>query len=250
MRMWYTISMIAATACLLGPRSVVHAQTQQQQTELQAFTEKLNTFYALLDSVHDRKTADAAAPQVARLMNEVQNLLASIQKHDSQQVEAALISTGITPEKVADIFGRLERTRCYGSEQLATALDITTLAELAEAPPTPELIDALGQALMQTLAGQLNGITGGPGLTEQTAWNLGNKEENLACIATIMSSIPGAIKVDQTLVTTDSGAIYGRMRFKFPFRNHLYPLEMWFNLTHIPSAQKALKNAKGIPATE
>lgn len=243
MRIWHTISMIAATACLLGPRNVVHAQTQQQQTELQAFAEKLNTFYALLNSVHDRKSADAAAPQVARLMNEVQALTASIQTLAPQQVENTLTSAGITPEKVAGIFGRLERTQCYGSEKLAAALSLTTQAELTEATPTPELIDALGQALMHALAGQLNGITGGPGLTEQTAWNLGNKEENLACIATIMNAIPGAIKVDQTLVTTDSGAIYGRMRFKFPFRNHLYPLEMWFNLTHLPSAQKALKKA-------
>ena len=244
MRIWQTITMISAAGATLGTPAMADSQAQHlPEDKLQLFVGKLNAFYSLLDSIHDRSSADAAAPQVAKLMNEVINLHDSIENIDTQQIDNKLISIGITPEKTAGIFNRLERTRCYGSEALAEALNISAQPEPIETTPTPEFTEALGTLLMQTLDGQLNGITGGPGLTEQTAWNLGNKEENLACIATIMNAIPGAIKVDQNLVTTDSGAIYGRMRFKFPFRNHLYPLEMWFNLTHIPSAQKAVQKA-------
>ena len=237
--------MIAAAGATFATPTTVGSLTQHtQQSDLQVFVEKITSFYTLLDSIHDTAGANAAAPQVAVLMNELHRMNASIAELDTELVENALSKAGITQDKIAAIFDRFEQTACYGSAALAEALNITPQTQPTEIAPTPEFIDALGKVLMQVLDGQLNGITGGPGLTEQTAWNLGNKEENLAFIATVMNAIPNAIKVDQTLVTTDSGAIYGRMRFKLPFRNHLYPLEMWFNLTHLPSAQKAVERAK------
>ena len=219
-------------------------QPQQiQQSDLQLFVEKIKSFYTLLDSIQDTASANAAAPQVAALVDELHRMNASIAELDAELVDNALSKAGITQERITAIFSRFEQTACYGSDALAEALNMPPQTQPTEVAPTPEFIEALGKALMQVLDGQLNGITGGPGLTEQTAWNLGSNEENLAFIATVMNAIPNAIKVDQNLITTDSGAIYGRMRFKLPLRNHIYPLEMWFNLTHLPSAQKAVERA-------
>ena len=244
MRVWHKFTMFAAAGAMFAtPTAIGSTAHQTQQSDLQLFVEKIKSFYTLLDSIRDTAAANAAAPQVAALVDELHRMNASIAELDSELVENALSKAGITQERITAIFGRFEQTACYGSTALAEALNMTPQTQPTEVAPTPEFIDSLGKALMKVLDGQLNGITGGPGLTEQTAWNLGNKEENLAFIATVMNAIPNAIKVDQNLVTTDSGAIYGRMRFKLPFRNHLYPLEMWFNLTHLPSAQRAVEKA-------
>ena len=237
--------MIVGAGVLLASPTMAGSLTHQtQQSDLQFFVDKIKSFYTLLDSIQDTASANAAAPQVATLVDELHRLNASISDLDVEHVESALLKAGITQERITTIFSRFEQTACYGSDALAEALNMTSPTQPTEVAPTPEFIEALGKALMQVLDGQLNGITGGPGLTEQTAWNLGSNEENLAFIATVMNAIPNAIKVDQNLITTDSGAIYGRIRFKLPLRNHIYPLEMWFNLTHLPSAKKAVEEAK------
>lgn len=123
--------------------------------------------------------------------------------------------------------------------ELAAAFGYPASAVLQPGEVTPALLQTLGAELKAALGSKINGISGGPGFTEQTAWKMGSNPENLTLIATIMEALPGAEKEDQTLVRTEEGPIYGRMTYTLPKNGKVYRLQMWFDITEIMKAEEA-----------
>ena len=127
---------------------------------------------------------------------------------------------------------------------LATALGLPPYAAVGLSEPGPELTEELGRELSSAVAGKVPGLSGGPGLTEATAWKMGADANQLQHIRTIMEAIPGAIKEEQTLVRTQEGPIYGRMTFILARGDKCYRLQMWFDITDYIRAEEAARAAE------
>ncbi len=162
----------------------------------------------------------------------------------------ALAEAGVTEERLEKSNQQLIKNKFYGSVELARVLGFPALAALEPGEVTPQLLQTVGAELMAALQGKLGNISGGPGLTEQTAWKLGKDEENLEYIRTVMSALPDAEKEDQTLVRTEEGPIYGRMTYLLPRDGKVYRMQMWFEITDIILAQEAEEAAAQARAEE
>lgn len=198
----------------------------------------------LLEGVQDKATADAAAPKVQACMSLIAELSPALEYIQQAELNSALQQAGLTPEHLKTSRTQLEAKRFYGSMALATALGLPPYAAVGLSEPGPELLEELGRELSSAVAGKVPGLSGGPGLTEATAWKMGADANQLQHIRTIMEAIPGAIKEEQTLVRTQEGPIYGRMTFILARGDKCYRLQMWFDITAYIRAEEAARAAE------
>lgn len=219
------------------------AEQEQMQRILTDFVRALSSAYDILEHVQDRASADAAAPKVKARFAIISELSFGVQYMDEEMVAKVLDAAGVTEERFNGIRNRIIGARYYGSLELAAALNASVAEVLEPGEVTPELLQAVGNELVAALQGKIDGITGGPGLTEESAWQMGSDPAALDLIPTIMDTLPGAEKVDQKLVHTQEGPIYGRMTFLLPREDKVYQMEMWFDITEIIRAEEAAAQA-------
>ncbi len=219
------------------------AEQDEMQRILSDFVRALSSGYTILEGVSDRASADAAAPKVKARFEIVSELTFGIQYIDEETLAKALEAAGITEERLAVIRNRIIGARYYGSMALASALNASLAEVLEPGEVTPELLQTVGSELQIALQGKIAGISGGPGLTEETAWQMGEDPAALDLIPIIMDALPQAEKVDQKMVRTQEGPIYGRMSFLLPRDGKVYTMQMWFDITAIIHAEEAAEAA-------
>lgn len=213
------------------------------QRILSDFVRAMSSGYDILEGVHDRASADAAAPKVKARFAIISELGFGIQYMDEETVVNALAAAGVTEQRLTAIRTRIIDARYYGSLALATALNASLTEVLDPGEVTPELIQTVGSELQAALQGKINGISGGPGLTEESSWKMGADPAALDLIPTIMDTLPHIEKVDQKLVRTQEGPIYGRMTYLLPREDKVYEMQMWFDITEIILAEEAAAQA-------
>lgn len=226
------------------------AEQEEMQRILSDFVRALSSGYDILEGVSDRASADAAAPKVKARFEIVSELTFGIQYIDEETLAKALEAAGVTEERLNAIRNRIIGARYYGSLALASALNASLAEVLEPGEVTPELLQTVGNELQAALQGKIAGISGGPGLTEETAWQMGEDPAALDLISVIMDALPGAEKVDQKLVRTQEGSIYGRMTFLLPREDKVYQMQMWFDITAIIRAEEAAEAAAAAQSDE
>lgn len=215
------------------------AEAAMMQQALQDHVRCLKSVCELVEGIHDKASAEAALPKIKSRMSLIAELSFALGYMDEAEVVKAHTAAGAGVDRVEAAVSGLEKNRFYGCMELAAAFGYPASAVLQPGEVTPALLQTLGAELKAALGSKINGISGGPGFTEQTAWKMGSNPENLTLIATIMEALPGAEKEDQTLVRTEEGPIYGRMTYTLPKNGKVYRLQMWFDITEIMKAEEA-----------
>ena len=237
---------IAASAALVALSSVWTANAAQPapaaaaastamapelQQALREIVRAVRISTELLEAVHDKATADAAAEPVAQQMALLAVLSPALEYIPEAALEQALAANGMSQARMQAITKEMVIKRFYGSIALAQALGQPPYAAVGLSEPTPELLAELELELRTAIEGKAPGMSGGPGFTEETAWQLGADKAHLQYIRTVMGALPGAIKEAQNLVHTQGGKVYGRMTFILVRNEKCYRLEMWFDVT-------------------
>ena len=215
------------------------AEAAMMQQALQDHVRCLKSVCELVEGIHDKASAEAALPKIKTRMTLIADLSFALGYMDEAELIKAHTAAGVGVDRVEAAVSGLEKNRFYGCMELAKVFGYPASAVLQPGEVTPALLQTLGAELKAALGSKINGISGGPGFTEQTAWKMGSNPENLMLIATIMEALPGAEKEDQTLVRTEEGPIYGRMTYTLPKDGKVYRLQMWFDITEIMKAEEA-----------
>lgn len=191
-------------SALLLPASLSPAQEEQPQSSImnapadkesakQYLVETGVEILEMLESVYDQASADAAAARMAEsepLMTETHRRFGIADEELRQDYEAR----GMTETRALSIIAELEENRCYGSQQLADVLGYSSEDDTApvSTDPLPEAIQQqLAQALQQVAARYPSSISGGPGLSKETAWVLTDKAPH-SITQEFYQAIPGA----------------------------------------------------------
>ena len=214
------------------------AEAKMMEATLNDFARAVASSCVLMESVTDRASADAVADKIHTRRQMIGEYIFALDYIPADKIDKALAAHSVSEERFAKAMTDLREKRFYGSLALAAACGCTPLDAMEKAETTPEIIAKIGQQLMADVEGKIYGITGGPGLTEETAWKMGNDSVNLSYISTIMESIPRAQKLDEKMVyTAEEGPIYARFVFMAPYEGKVYELQMWFDVTEIVNAQ-------------
>lgn len=225
---------LIADSPLPPPSADIAAEEAEITKVLVNYARVVASICTLIEGINDPASAQAALPKIRIRMDLMRNLQFGVDYIDEQRIEKAMQAAGVTPERLENTNDKLVKNRFYGSGELAELFGFPAVAALQPGEVTPELLQIIGQEITAALNGKLPAdITGGPGLTEQTAWKLGTNVANLDHIVTIMETLPGAEKVEQTRVHTEEGPVYGRISFVLPREEKIYPLQMWFDITAI-----------------
>lgn len=225
-------AMVAPVAQSSGATAAATAALAPElQQALREIARAVRSSTELLEAVHDKATADAAAEPVAQQMALLAVLSPALEYIPEAALEQALAANGMSQARMQAITKEMVIKRFYGSIALAQALGQPPYAAVGLSEPTPELLAELELELRTAIEGKAPGMSGGPGFTEETAWQLGADKAHLQYIRTVMEALPGATKEAQNLVHTDGGKVYGRMTFILVRAEKCYRLEMWFDVT-------------------
>lgn len=116
-----------------------------------------------LNSISNKAEADAAAPQVKKLMQQCNNLV-------KQCAYPQTVLEQVDMKPMSQAAKKLEGHKFYQSFKLGNALGLPNYAIMEPIPLTPELEQILVESMQQTIREQNLGLTGGPGFTEENAW--------------------------------------------------------------------------------
>ena len=161
---WFDITDCVDT--LLNTPREEPAPYELSEAEKEILTQLSDTFQQLaqlLNSINNKVDADAAAPQVKKLMQQGNNLM---QQCDYPEMVLEQVDT-TTMRQAAK---KLETNKFYQSFKLVDALGLPNYAIMEPIPLTPELEQILEESMQQTIREQNLGLTGGPGFTEENAW--------------------------------------------------------------------------------
>ncbi len=240
-----TAALFAAPVCqaaqevVLTDEIATSMEAAMMRQVLSDYARCLKSLCGLIESVHDRASAEAALPKIQARMQILKELQFGVDYTAQDEIEQALTAAGVTPERLETTHNQLVQNKFYGCAELAQVFGYPASAMMEPGEVTPDLLQTLGTELKAALGNKVDSISGGPGFTEQTAWNLDNNPDHLELIPTIMEALPGAEKEDQTLVRTEEGPIYGRMTYILPYQGKAYRLQMWFDITEIIKAEEA-----------
>ena len=215
------------------------AEEKMMANALNDFARAVASACTLMESVTDQASANAVAEKIRTRRELISENSFALGYIAAEKIEKALAAYSVTEERFSKALDTLEEKKFYGSLALAEACGYSAMDLMEKAEATPEIIAKIGQKLMADVQDKIYGISGGPGLTEETAWKMGNDSINLSYISTIMESLPDAKKVDEKLVHTEEGPVYGRFVYVMPFEGKVYELQMWFDITEIINAQNA-----------
>lgn len=235
---------VFADSDLPAPASEQAAEATELNKCLDDYTRAVVSICTLVETINSPADAKAVLPKIRTRMRMMQHQAYGISLIDEDKLEQAMLAANITPQRMQAINDKLLHNRFYGLAELAELFGYPATAVLEPGEATPELLQAIGQEITAALHGKLPAdITGGPGLTEQTAWKLGTNGENLDHIVTIMETLPEAERVDQKRIHTEEGPIYGRITFTLPREGKFYELQMWFDITAMIQATEAAEQA-------
>ena len=163
------------------------AQAEPTVTELpgaqpaaQTASDILRRQIALLKGVHDRASADAAAPVYSKLEQTLEgddtthrNFVQALVGDDSDEYCKL-------QQRLWSVAKELEKRFFYGSVKLASAMNKPAEKALIPVPVTPAILAEMEARARRSFAllppFQRKGVSGGPGLSRETAWRFTTEE--------------------------------------------------------------------------
>ncbi len=195
---------------------------------LQDAVRAMKSVTELLETVQDKATADAAADKLKVRMLLLDELSFGIQYIPLPIVNKAMIDAGITQERAEGIQKRLEAASFYHSTALATAMGAPAYMAMEQVELTTEQLAQLQQKL-SAAAAQQPGITGGPGLSQDTAWNL--LPDSQEFVAHILQTLDSKHPIGQAIIHRENGQKAMKYTVVLEFDGKVCPIEQWFNFT-------------------
>ena len=166
--LWFDV-----TACQDTPPPVQQPElSAERRAALSPTAKKIEGVLTLLDSVSDTATADAAAGEVAALVQELKTLSQQETAPQIWEIEQVLAEMGICKEDIDTCRRRIYAEHMYGSVALGKALGASPHHYLVPTPLPPELTAQYEACMQQAVRTKKLPVTGGPGLSQETAWVL------------------------------------------------------------------------------
>lgn len=196
----------------------------------------------ILQGVHDKESADAAADKLLDLINDLH------QHPGITEVDLVVASN----KKIEEEEARLEAVHYYGSTKLAANRGNVTTAYVPQ-----ELTPEAAAEVEQILRAVIGKLPGGPGFSRETAWRIPaefctqlNQETDSDCRLTPYEELVIDLnRADERLYCpiTDSrlgivdGKLYERHPMQALLQGKLYHFEIWFDLTEghdVPTSEE------------
>ncbi|MDO5471207.1 MAG: hypothetical protein Q4F38_07880 [Akkermansia sp.] len=239
-----------------GERTYTEAEID---TELQKLSAHFQKRADLLDTVKDLATADAAAEAYGADFDPemgMQTMRILSQLHETNADKARMFITSLPniPEKIT----ALQKVYFYGSKALAKAVTGSEEAALKPQPITPEVQAALAEKIQAeaeededdefTLNDQEITLTGGPGLTRETAWVSSASDSESARIHAhhiAVMKIPGRVNPVKASQQVVDGKVYRCISIEVVRDDTKYLAEVWVDVSagckaYSPEQQKAV----------
>lgn len=186
----------------------------------------------LLEGVHDKESADAAADYWQDLINEL---------HESPYCEADDLEAALN-EKIEKEKARLKAAHYYGSTLLAACFGSVTYAYVPQ-----ELTPEAATEVERILRASLGKLPGGPGFSRETAWRTParfctprNQEDGSDFTLTPYEELITELRMaDERLYSPledartgfIDGKLYERQPMQALLQGKLYRFDIWFDLT-------------------
>lgn len=239
-----------------GERTYTEAEID---TELQKLSAHFQKRADLLDSVKDLATADAAAEAYgadsdSEMGMQTMRILSQLHETNADKARMFITSLPNIPEKIT----ALQKVYFYGSKALAKAVTGSEEAALKPQPITPEVQAALAEEIQAeaeededdefTLNDQEITLTGGPGLTRETAWVSSASDSESALIHAhhiAVMKIPGRVNPVKASQQVVDGKVYRCISIEVVRDDTKYLAEVWVDVSagckaYSPEQQKAV----------
>lgn len=182
----------------------------------------------LLESVQDKATADAVADKLKVRMMLMDELSFGLQYIPYPVVTLAMSDAGITKERVEGLQKRLEDNHFYYSTALAAAMGAPEYLAMEQTTLSPEQLEELKQKLT-AVATQSPTVTGGPGFSRETAWQLPPDKTDFTAL--ILQELDSNHPIGQSVIHGDDGQIFMKYTVVLTIEGKQCPIEQWFNVT-------------------
>lgn len=239
-----------------GERTYTEAEID---TELQKLSAHYQKKADLLDTVKDLATADAAAEAYGadsdpEMGMQTMRILSQLHETNADKARMFITSLPNIPEKIT----ALQKVYFYGSKALAKAVTGSEEAALKPQPITPEVQAALAEEIQAeaeededdefTLNDQEITLTGGPGLTRETAWVSSASDSESALIHAhhiAVMKIPGRVNPVKASQQVVDGKVYRCISIEVVRDDTKYLAEVWVDVSagckaYSPEQQKAV----------
>lgn len=239
-----------------GERTYTEAEID---TELQKLSAHYQKKADLLDTVKDLATADAAAEAYGadsdpEMGMQTMRILSQLHETNADKARMFITSLPNIPEKIT----ALQKVYFYGSKALAKAVTGSEEAALKPQPITPEVQAALAEEIQAaaeededdefTLNDQEITLTGGPGLTRETAWVSSATDSESALIHAhhiAVMKIPGRVNPVKASQQVVDGKVYRCISIEVVRDDTKYLAEVWVDVSagckaYSPEQQKAV----------
>ncbi|MBR2125253.1 MAG: hypothetical protein IJ943_00785 [Akkermansia sp.] len=195
---------------------------------LQDSVRAMKSVTELLESVQDKATADAVADKLKVRMMLMDELSFGLQYIPYPVVTLAMSDAGITKERVESLQKRLEDNHFYYSTALAAAMGAPEYLAMEQTSLSPEQLEELKQKLT-TVATQSPTVTGGPGFSRETAWQLPPDKTDFTAL--ILQELDSNHPIGQSVIHGDDGQIFMKYTVVLTIDSKQCPIEQWFNVT-------------------
>ncbi len=240
MKLLPILALLAAPLCIAQQESPAPQQTEQTpftvadpqlRQVLQDAVRAMTSVTELLESVHDKATADAVADKLKIRNALLDELSFGLQYIPYPVVMHAMSANGITQERTEGIQKRLEENRFYGSAALASAMGAPAYMAMEIADPTAEDLEAIARQL-KAAATRMPQVSGGPGLSKETAWVLTPELQDFPDL--VQQSLTNAERQGQRIVHDENGDIYLMVTLLLTREDKAMVIELWFKV-NIPT---------------
>ncbi len=240
MKLLPILALLAAPLCIAQQESPAPQQTEQTpftvadpqlRQVLQDAVRAMTSVTELLESVHDKSTADAVADKLKIRNALLDELSFGLQYIPYPVVMHAMAANGITQERTEGIQKRLEENRFYGSTALAKAMGAPAYMAMEIAEPTAEDLEAIARQL-KAAATRMPQVSGGPGLSKETAWVLTPELQDFPDL--LQQSLTNAERQGQRIVHDENGDIYLMVTLLLTREDKAMVIELWFKV-NIPA---------------
>ena len=195
---------------------------------LQDSVRAIQSITELLESVQDKATADAVADKLKVRMMLMDELSFGLQYIPYPVVTLAMSDAGITKERVESLQKRLEDNHFYYSTALAAAMGEPEYMAMEQTTLSPEQLEELKQKLT-AVATQSPTVTGGPGFSRETAWQLPPDKTDFTAL--ILQELDSNHPIGQSVIHGDDGQIFMKYTVVLTIDGKQCPIEQWFNVT-------------------
>ena len=243
MKLLPILALLAAPLCMAQQESPAPQQTEQTpftvadpqlRQVLQDAVRAMTSVTELLESVHDKASADAVADKLKVRNALLDELSFGLQYIPYPVVMHAMAANGITQERTEGIQKRLEENRFYGSAALASAMGAPAYMAMEIAEPTAEDLSTIGQQLTAA-ATRMPQVTGGPGLSKDTAWILSPELQEFPEL--MLQALDRAEPQGQRIVHDENGGIYLVSTVLLQRAEKAMVIELWYKVNIPADAQ-------------